>query len=84
MSLEFTFAFQPRAKIIRVILPYLFLSKNVQDFFFVYILVKNCEKKLLLQYAHYSDICLSTHSKNPLKSSACTVLSHWLTDLFPA
>ncbi len=35
---------------------------------------QNCEKKLPLQYGRNSDICLSTHSKNPLKSLACTEL----------
>ncbi len=80
MSLEFTFAIKPPDKN-NLLYFTLFISlKKYSDSFSDYILAhKNCEKKLPLQYGHNSDICLSTHSKNPLKSLACTELSHWFT-----
>jgi len=85
MSLEFTFAFEPPGKNHPWYFTVFISLKKISGFFSVYILVHgNCEKQLLLQYGHNSDICLSTRSKNPHKSLACTVLSHWLTQLFPS
>lgn len=85
MSLEFAFAFEPPGKNHPWCFTIFISLKKCSGFFSVYIPVEgNCEKKLLLQYGLNSDTCLSTCSKNPLKSSACTVLSHWLTKLFPS